>query len=65
MKQKCECKTKVKLLSDAIAALETVLAGLERYRRNLPAYERLLLEKTVVGVPKALVLLKRIAKEIA
>ena len=45
MKQKCECKTKIKLLADAIAALETVLAGLERYRRNLPAYERLLLEK--------------------
>lgn len=62
MKQKCECKTKIKLLDDAIAALETVLAGLERYRRNLPAYERLLLEKTLQGVPAAVCVIKQARK---
>jgi len=65
MKKKfCEkCHVRAELLIDAVMAIETIVGGLERYRRNLPAYERLLLEKTVVGVPKALVLLKRIAKE--
>lgn len=53
----CDCQRE--LLEDCIDSLSQIIRGLNEYRESLPMYDRGILTRRVVGISRAITILKR------